>query len=227
MTKSTTELKLEIALFTIVADELNVLLMPISDGKTNQNSTLLEANIQNVSQKNLDDVVNNAITLLTKNSSTYIEQVQTFGEQDDSANKWAVKVLYYALLQSNDQNLLMQGWRPIHQIEAFEIANNQKQSLQLAYQRLQNKALYTSLPLYLLGSEFSLSECQKAYECVLDFNLEKKSFRRRIMEAGLLEETGNIRKANYRPAQLYRRRVVNETYFFSRVLEGKRESITE
>lgn len=226
MAESTIELKLEIALFTIVADELNVLLMHGSDANTNQKSTLLEANIQNVSQKSLDDVVNNTITLLTKNSIPYIEQVQTFGEQDNYANKWSVKVLYYALLQSNEQNLLLQGWRPIHQIEAFELTDNHSLSLQLAYQRLQNKALYTSLPLYLLDVEFSLSECQKAYECVLNFNLEKKSFRRRILEAGLLEETGNIRKANYRPAQLYRRRVVSETYFFPRVLEGKREIIT-
>lgn len=226
MSDSTIELKLEIALFTIVADELNVLLMPISDGESNQKFTLLEANIQDVSQKSLDDVVYNVITLLTKNPNAYIEQVQTCGEQDYFTNKWAVKVLYYALLQSNEQNLLMQVWRPIQQIEAFELTDNHRQSLQLAYQRLQNKALYTSLPLYLLEAEFSLSECQKAYECVLDFNLEKKSFRRRILEAGLLEETGNIRKANYRPAQLYRRRIVNETYFFPRVLEGKRETIT-
>jgi 8-oxo-dGTP diphosphatase len=56
----------------------------------------------------------------------------------------------------------------------------------------------------LLPSEFTLSELQKVYETVLSEPLDKRNFRRKILSAGVLEVTGNMRAGDHRPAKLYR-----------------------
>ena len=56
--------------------------------------------------------------------------------------------------------------------------------------RLRAKLGYTTIAFHLLPPSFSLSELQNVYEAVLDHQLDKRNFRRRIHAAGVLEGTG-------------------------------------
>jgi 8-oxo-dGTP diphosphatase len=47
---------------------------------------------------------------------------------------------------------------------------------------------------------------QKAYETVLGERLDKRNFRRRILQARVIEETGEMQSGEGRPAKLYRYR---------------------
>ena len=77
--------------------------------------------------------------------------------------------------------------------------------LKYALQRLRYKLEYTSVGFELLPNEFTLTELQTAYEIVLGEKLDKRNFRRRILEAGVLAETSKYRaEGQGRPAQLYR-----------------------
>ncbi len=58
--------------------------------------------------------------------------------------------------------------------------------------------------LFAAAQEFTLSELQKVYETVLNEPLDKRNFRRKILSAGVLEPTGNMRAGDHRPAKLYR-----------------------
>ena len=49
-----------------------------------------------------------------------------------------------------------------------------------------------------------MTELQTAYETILDEKLDKRNFRRRILQAGVLEETSFYRVGEHRPAKLYR-----------------------
>jgi 8-oxo-dGTP diphosphatase len=49
-----------------------------------------------------------------------------------------------------------------------------------------------------------LSELQRAYEIILGEPLDKRNFRRRIMEAAVIEPTDDVRSGEGRPARLYR-----------------------
>ena len=75
-----------------------------------------------------------------------------------------------------------------------------------------------------MGAKLFYAELQKVFEAILEKNLEKKSFRRRIQDADILEETANMRRSGSRPAQLYKIKDSEGGHFFSRSLEGKRHS---
>jgi hypothetical protein len=71
-----------------------------------------------------------------------------------------------------------------------------------------------------LDGSFTLGELQKVYEIVLDKPLEVKSFRRRLLKAGILEPTGDFSCKAKRPARLYRYKRESGTHLFLRNLEG-------
>ena len=75
-----------------------------------------------------------------------------------------------------------------------------------ALRRLRYKLEYTAVGFQLLPEQFSLSELQKVYEMILGEKLDKRNFRRRILQAGIIEETNHLRSGEGRPARLYRYR---------------------
>jgi 8-oxo-dGTP diphosphatase len=75
--------------------------------------------------------------------------------------------------------------------------------LAYALTRLRYKLEYTAVGFELLPEAFTLSELQAAYEIILGEKLDKRNFRRKIMSAGVIEETGEYRAGEGRPARLY------------------------
>jgi len=55
----------------------------------------------------------------------------------------------------------------------------------------------------LLPEAFTLSELQAAYEVILGEELDKRNFRRKILSAEIIEESGAYRTGEGRPAKLY------------------------
>ena len=153
----------------------------------------------------------------------YWEQVQTIGDPIRDPRGWSVSVVYYGLISypKDQKQIPNYQWINIEKVWNAKLAFDHHHVIELCYKRLQNKSLYTSLPIFLLPSEFTLTELQKTYESVLGFKIEKKSFRRRLLDAGFLEETSNVRRASHRPAQLYRLSNA-QPYFFARIIEGAR-----
>jgi len=176
----------------------------------------------------IEEAVKRKLKALTSLDTPYIEQVQTLGNKTRDPRGWSVTVVYYSLIPysllpekfiSNSQY----QWMTVAQALKNPLAFDHDALIENCLQRFQNKSLYTSLPIFLLPLEFTLTELQKAYESILEFKMEKKSFRRRLLDAGFLEETGNIRRASHRPAQLYRLSEM-QPYYFARIIEGARES---
>ena len=78
--------------------------------------------------------------------------------------------------------------------------------LTYALRRLRYKLEYTAVGFELLPETFSLSELQKTYEMILGETLDKRNFRRRILQGGIIEATEDYRSGEGRPARLYRYR---------------------
>jgi phosphate transport system substrate-binding protein len=53
-------------------------------------------------------------------------------------------------------------------------------------------------------SEFTLSQLQIVYEIVLQEKLDKRNFRKKILNMAIIEESGKLRHGDHRPAKLYR-----------------------
>jgi 8-oxo-dGTP diphosphatase len=72
-----------------------------------------------------------------------------------------------------------------------------------ALQRLQAKLGYTNIVYSLLPREFTLAELQEIYEVILDRQLDRRNFRRKILALGLLKPLQKTRRGAHRPATLY------------------------
>jgi hypothetical protein len=190
-------------------------------------SALPQVTIQ-ADDQSLEDTARRYLSQHSTTDNPYLEQVHTVGNQTRDPRGWSVAVVYYSLVCANQVTMGDDNdrWMKVKDVFSDPLAFDHRQLVDSCYQRLQNKSLYTSLPIFLLSNEFTLTELQKTYETILGFKIEKKSFRRRLLDAGFLEETSNIRRASHRPAQLYRLSSP-QPHFFPRIIEGVRHTLQD
>jgi 8-oxo-dGTP diphosphatase len=139
----------------------------------------------------------------------YLEQLYTFGAPRRDPRGRVISVAYFALAAASVNARAAEGetpaaWQAVDKLP--ELALDHNEIVRYALQRLRYKLEYTSLGFELLPNEFTLTELQTAYEIVLGEKLDKRNFRRRILEAGILDETSRYRESEGqgRPARLYR-----------------------
>ena len=142
-------------------------------------------------------------------SDIFLEQLYTFGEPGRDPRGWTVTVAYYALVNRTDHparaadDARKADWFPVRQPPALAFDHNK--ILDLACQRLRGKVCYQPIGFELLPRKFTLFELQRLYETVLGKRLDKRNFRRRVLQTGVLEETAQTeRDVAHREARLYR-----------------------
>ncbi len=161
--------------------------------------------------ESLEEAARRELQEETDLSEVYVEQLYTFGEPKRDPRGRVVTVAYFALVPDGvlaraGDDAVEAGWHPVDQLP--ELAFDHAEIMNYALQRLRYKLEYTSVGFELLPNEFTLTDLQTAYEIVLGETLDKRNFRRRILEAGILTETSRQREGEGqgRPARLYRYR---------------------
>jgi 8-oxo-dGTP diphosphatase len=137
----------------------------------------------------------------------YLEQLYTFGDVDRDPRGRVITVAYFALVpatiidpQAGD-DAAEACWWSVYDLPP--LAFDHTDILAYALQRLRYKLEYTAVGFELLPEVFTLSELQAAYEVVLGEKLDKRNFRRKILGAEVIKETGEYRVGEGRPAKLY------------------------
>ncbi|HOQ37684.1 MAG TPA: NUDIX domain-containing protein [Acetivibrio sp.] len=88
-------------------------------------------------------------------------------------------------------------------VESHGIAFDHAKVIQYGIERLRNKIEYTDIAFNLMPSRFTLTELQQVYEIILDTELLKANFRRKI--ADMVIETNEYTKdAGHRPSKLFK-----------------------
>ena len=172
----------------------------------------------------LEDTAVRKVREKTRVNPPYIEQLATLGNKARDKRGWSVSVSYTALIAYQNCEASVDAvsdtrWVPLNELSALELAFDHREIIELARERVKQKALYSIVPAYALPEKFTLPELQRFHEILVGKSLQKKSFRRRIEQANLLEETGESRRDAGRPAALYRVRRGTENYRFIRNLE--------
>lgn len=139
----------------------------------------------------------------------FLEQLYTYGEPERDPRGRVVSVAYFALIPLGAQVRLEGGsdalqakWFPVESLP--QLAFDHAEILIYAIRRLRYKLEYTAVGFELLPEAFTLTELQETYELILGEKLDKRNFRRRIMQAGVIEPTPQKRSGEGRPARLYR-----------------------
>ncbi len=94
-------------------------------------------------------------------------------------------------------------WFPISRVP--RVAFDHADILVTALTRLQGKVRYQPIGFELLPPKFTLSQLQHLYEAVLETELDKRNFRKKVLGLGLLVPLKETRMTGrHRPAQLFR-----------------------
>ncbi len=138
----------------------------------------------------------------------FLEQLYTFGDLGRDPRDRTVTVAYYALINLAEQKIKAAtdardaNWFSLSKIP--QLAFDHDQILQTAIARLRSKIRYEPIGFELLPTKFTLSQLQKLYETVLDRNLDKRNFRKKILNMDLLIDIGEVEhNVSHRAAKLY------------------------
>ena len=139
----------------------------------------------------------------------WLEQLYTFSAVDRDPRERVVSVAHYALvkLTAHDAKAATDAadakWFPVSRVP--KLAFDHAEILAAALARLKAKVLYQPIGFELLPPKFTLSQLQHLYEAVLETELDKRNFRKRILSFGLVIPLKETQMAGrHRPAQLFR-----------------------
>lgn len=193
------QIEVDVVVFTLRENRLQVLLCcPQQAGEWQLPGLSLTA------EARLEETAAHCVTRFTGLHEAYLEQLYTYYRPGGNT----AAVVYFALvpadslLNGNDESAA--NWFPVDMLPV--LAPNHGEVLTYALRRLRYKLEYSAVGFELLPGYFSLSELQSTYELILGEKLDKRNFRRRILQAGIIESTPHRRSGEGRPAQLYRYR---------------------
>lgn len=141
-------------------------------------------------------------------SKVYLEQLHSFGAPDRDPRDRVITVAYYALVRRLDHapkatsDARSVGWFPASQCPP--LAFDHREIVAMARRRLQAKLREQPVGFELLPRKFTLSQIQRVYEAVLERELDKRNFRKKLLATGVLRELAETqRDVAHRAARLY------------------------
>ncbi len=138
----------------------------------------------------------------------YLEQLYSIGDPNRDPRGWVVTVAYFALISSDNLNIIANtDAKDVKWFSAYnlpKLAFDHEKILMIALNRLRAKVEYTNVGFQLLAKKFTLTELQKTYEIILNKEMDKRNFRKKILSLDLLKATEEYkREGNHRPARFY------------------------
>lgn len=160
--------------------------------------------------ESLSDAVIRELHEETNVQLTFMEQLYTFGDDinRDSRNR-VISVAYYALVDAS--NLEIKANTDAEKVQWFKIdeipplAFDHNLILEKGIQRLKAKLTYEPIGFDLLPEEFLFSDLENLYCTILEKEIDRRNFRKKILSYGILEQTENFSPIKTgRPAKLFR-----------------------
>ena len=189
-------------------NQLNVLLIKQKYGVLKNKWALVGGFVKD--NETLFEAVNRELQEETGITVNYLEQLFTFGDdiQRDPRGR-VISVAYFALVNSTKFNVKADSdaeeaqWFSITSLP--DLAFDHKQILESALKRLQNKLTYQPIGFDLLPKEFLFSDLENLYCTLLNKEIDRRNFRKKILSFGIIEETDKFgSKKNGRPAKLFK-----------------------
>lgn len=213
----------DVVVLTLIEDQLHTLLIR-RDMAPYQGHWMLPGGVVQANES-LAKAAERILSEKAGLSGVYLEQLYTYSEPDRDPRDRAISVAHMALV-NHERFLKLQphghetaiarlvipwegeqgGSVEVRTSDhtALPLAFDHADMLGLAVKRMRGKLYYTPVGYQLLPPAFTLSQLQRVHEGILGRNLNKDSFRRRMLASGELEATGASQsEVEHRPAALY------------------------
>jgi 8-oxo-dGTP diphosphatase len=159
--------------------------------------------------ESVDDAARRELKEETGLNRVFLEQLYTFGDPERDPRERVVTVAYYALVELRDHAVQpasdadRAAWFDIRDLP--RLAFDHERIIETALVRLKAKVRYQPVGFEMLPEKFTLSQLQHLYETVLERSLDKRNFRKKVLQLGILQETDEVEEdVAHRAARLYR-----------------------
>ncbi|SRR5258706_11110904 len=136
----------------------------------------------------------------------YLEQVHTFGSTGRHPSGRVITTAYYSLIDIKHHNLNLNHndlhWHSVKDIK--KLAFDHKTILDTCLSRLREQVMEHPVVFNLLPEKFSLRELQDLYQAILDIDLDRRNFRKKIAIKDWLIDLNEMENdVPHRPGKLY------------------------
>jgi 8-oxo-dGTP diphosphatase len=168
-----------------------------------------------VDAENLEQCARRELLEETGVEAAHLEEFGTYSDPERDPREHVISVGHLTLIS---QTRVIAGtdaadadWIPI-ELDGGELRLNgprarlafdHKTILTDALQKLRQRIDEAPLTLAAMPARFTLAQLQAAYEAIKGRQLDKRNFRKWVLERGWFEETGEFQRGRQRPAMLY------------------------
>jgi len=131
-------------------------------------------------------------------ANLYLEQLYSFDEMKRDPRGRVISVTYYALI--NPKKFEVVAGKMANDVKWFKTGKipnlgfDHEGIFKKALQRLKSKILYYPVGFELLDEEFTMTELHELYESILGIHLDRRNFRRKILDSVYIVPTGTKRE---------------------------------
>lgn len=175
--------------------------------------------------ENLSETVSRVVYEYTGIEDVYMEQVGAYGDVDRDIAERVVSIAYYALINMEmfDEELCKihnARWEELDKVGKLIFDHNQM--LDDTIKILRKKAATQPIGFSLLPEKFTLPQLQTLYEAIYQNTLDKRNFRKKILEMDILEKQDDKDKSGSKRGAFYYKfnkekydKLLQEGYYFS------------
>lgn len=131
-------------------------------------------------------------------TSVFLEQLYTFDEPGRDPRGRVISVTYFALVNPKKFKIVAGkmandvSWHDVQKMPSLGFDHSR--IFKRALERLQAKIQYFPVGFELLDELFTMTELHELYECILDIQIDRRNFRRKILDSGYIVDTGQKRE---------------------------------
>lgn len=200
-------LSIDCLIFGFRNSELDILLIKHGEGISKGRWALPGGWIRY--NESIDDAASRLLTSLTGVSNIFLEQLQAFGEVNRYPGKRVITLAYCALINAGNYSLSPgftasdARWFKLQEVPRLPYDHNK--ILRFGFQYLKHKVRHEPIGFNLLPKKFTLHQIQKLYEAILETELDKPNFRRKLLKMNLLVPCDEKQQdVSHRAASFYR-----------------------
>lgn len=156
--------------------------------------------------ESLKDTVGRTVYEYTGIENVFMEQVGAYGDLNRDEGERVISIAYYALIdmQLFDEDLCQKHnarWEELDKVDKLIFDHNQ--ILDDTLKILRQKASSQPIGFNLLPEKFTLPQLQNLYEAIYQTPIDKRNFRKKILEMEILEKLDEKDKSSSKRGAFY------------------------
>ncbi|MBI2129702.1 NUDIX hydrolase [Candidatus Woesearchaeota archaeon] len=193
-------------IFTILDKELKILLIKRKNDPFKGRYALPGGFVE--LDENLEDAARRELEEETGVKNIFLKKLHAFGDVGRDPRGRVITIPFLALIDGDKikfhstSDAELARWHSVYDLP--DLAFDHKKIIEDALQHLRFEMQNTNIAFQMMPEKFTLTELQQAHEIVLDKKTDKRNFRKKISELGILKGLPETKmEGAHRPAKIY------------------------